>query len=266
MMNIFLHELRSNLKSIVIWAFSLILLAVVFLGIYPAYADSGEEVKKLLAGFPPELLKALGFDLGLIFSPIGFYSIIFSYIVLCGSIQAMILGISLISKEFTRKTADFLLSKPASRVKIMTAKLLSGVVSLLATDMLVLGITWLLIKLLIAEPFSLSSYLMLSATLFYVEMMFFALGILVAVIVQRIKSVIGVSVGIVFGFFAAGMVSSVYNDDKIRLLAPFKYYDPLKIIGESTYESIFIIINVLFVAGSIIVSYVIYDKRDIHSV
>jgi ABC-2 type transport system permease protein len=234
-------------------------------GIYPAYAEGSEEIRRLLSGYPPEILKAFGFDVQVIFTPIGFYSMIFTYIVLCGSIQAMITGISLISKEFNRKTADFLLTKPASRSKILSGKVLAGIVSLFITDTIVTGAVWLIIKLSVSEPIDFGSYMTLSATLFYIGMMFFALGVITAVIVQRIKSVIGVSIGTVFGFFAVGMVGIAYDDDKIRYLVPFKYYDPIKIISSLRYERVFVAINILFVVFSIAAGYFIYVKRDIHS-
>lgn len=263
--NIFIYELKSTIKSIVTWTFSMVLLALVFLGVYPVFMESADDVKKLLAAFPPGVLKAFGFDISAIFSPVGFYSLFFTYIVLCGSIQAMILGISSVAKEFVRKTADFLLTKPVSRISIITGKILAGLTALLITHTLTIGIIRFLFVYAGKESVDGKLYMALSATLFFVAMMFFTLGILSAVIFQRIKSAAAVSTGAVLGFFLLGMFGSVISDDAIRYFAPFKYYDPVRIISGSGYETVFVVINIIFVAAGIAASYIIYAKMDIRA-
>ena len=72
-------------------------------------------LKKYLKDYPEPVRKALGLSVDSISSILGFYSYIFLYITLCGAIQAMNLGTSIISKEVSEKTADFLLTKPVTR-------------------------------------------------------------------------------------------------------------------------------------------------------
>ena len=264
-MNIFLHELKSNLKSAVIWALSMLLLALIFILIYPSFAQGEVEMKNLLAGYPPQVLKAFGFDLNILFSPLGFYSLVFQYIVLCGSIQAMILGCLLISKEFTRKTADFLMTKPVSRMAVISAKISAGISSLIISFGLVVGLTWVLLIFLISQSIAFENYMKISITFFLIEMMFFAIGVFVAVTVRKVKSVTGISIGIVVGFFVLGLLVSSGIDVDLRYLVPFKYYDYIKILGGNGFELNFVIINILFVLITISVSYVIYIKSDIHA-
>ncbi|MDD4296421.1 MAG: ABC transporter permease subunit [Ruminiclostridium sp.] len=264
-MNIFLHEFKSNFKSAMIWALSMLLLALIFILIYPGFAQGKAEMKNLFAGYPPQILKAFGFDLSIIFSPLGFYSLVFQYIVLCGSIQAMVLGCSLISKEFTKKTADFLMTKPVSRVSVISAKTSAGLSSLIITYVLVVGLTWVLLISLISQPIDFGAYMKISITFFLIEMMFFAIGVFVAVTVRKVKSVTGISIGIVVGFFVLGLLVSSGIDVDLRYLVPFKYYDYIKILGGNGFELNFVIINILFVLITISVSYVIYIKSDIHA-
>src|SRR5881392_3004815 len=118
-MNIFLHEVKIYRKSTIIWTVSLILVVGFFMALYPAIANDAEQFNKLLEGYPPAVRKAVGVSIDSITSLLGFYSYVFMYIVLCGSIQAMNLGISIISKEVQEKTADFLFTKPVTRTAIM---------------------------------------------------------------------------------------------------------------------------------------------------
>jgi ABC-2 type transport system permease protein len=128
-MNMYLHELRAYRKSTIIWTCSMIGLLVFFLSMFPAFSRDAEEFNRLIQGYPEEVRKAFGIGSN-ITSFFGFYTYIFFYIVLCGSIQAMNLGISIISKEVRQKTADFLLTKPVKRKQVVTSKLLAVLTAL----------------------------------------------------------------------------------------------------------------------------------------
>ena len=114
-MNMFLHELKAYRKSTIIWTCSLIALVVLFLSMFPTFSKEADAFKEIMEGFPEPVRKALGLSVDSMSSILGFYSYIFLYITLCGAIQAMNLGTSIVSKEVREKTADFLLTKPVTR-------------------------------------------------------------------------------------------------------------------------------------------------------
>lgn len=265
-MNIFLHELKAYRKSTILWTFSLSALVIIFLSIYPAFTKDVALMKKMLEGYPIELRLALGMVMDNFFSLVGFYSFIFLYVKLCGSIQAMNIGTSIISKEVRDKTADFLLSKPISRRTIMTAKLLAALTSIIVSDAVYLIVACVMASVVKTEPYSVKIFLMISVTLFFIQLMFMSLGVLVSVIVPKIKSVISVSLGVVFGFFILNMFNSVFGEKAIRFLTPFKYFDTAYIIQNSAYETPYVIVGLVFVIAAIWASYFIYAKKDIHAV
>ena len=96
-MNMYLHELKAYRKSTIIWTTSLVLIIILFLSMFPAFSKDTADFKKLLEGYPEALRKAIGLSLDNVFTLLGFYSYIFLYILLCGSIQAMHLGISILN-------------------------------------------------------------------------------------------------------------------------------------------------------------------------
>lgn len=131
------------------------------------------HLKKYLLGYPPQLLKAIGaVD---IFTMINFYAYIFSFVVVCGAIQAMNIGISIISKETRFKTADFLLTKPASRFKILTSKLSAGITNLLITNIIYVGLSVFVLKTFQNTDFDMKIFLLISCSLFLEQLIFFAL-------------------------------------------------------------------------------------------
>jgi len=265
-MNIFLHELKAYRKSIIIWAGSMAALAVMYIFIFSSIPiNEIESFKNLIRSMPEGLRKALSIYVDSISTLEGFYSFVFVYVVLCGAIQAMNLGVSIVSKEISEKTADFLLTKPVKREKILTCKLLAALASVTITNIIYWAIT-IPMTFTVKSEFSMKIFLMISATLFFVQLMFIALGVVVAVITGKIKSVISISLSTVFGFFIIGMLGSVLGDEAVRYITPFKYFDLAYITQNAAYEISFIIVGILFVIAAIVTSFLVYVKKDIHAV
>ncbi|MEH7442020.1 ABC transporter permease subunit [Bacillus sp. JJ1122] len=265
-MNMFLHELKAYRKSTIVWSISLVALVALFLSMFPSFSKDAEEFKQLLEGFPVELRKAIGLSVDSIATMLGFFSYAFLYIKLAGAIQAMNLGTSILSKETREKTADFLLTKPVTRKQIVTSKLLAALVSLVATNIVFTAAATIIASMVAGNDFSRNALLLVSITLFFIQMMFLALGILVSVVFPRIKSVITVSLGTVFGFFMLGMISSTAEDKGLRYLTPFNYFDSAFIVKNMAYETSFIIVAVVFFITAIAAAYYMYVKKDVHSV
>jgi ABC-2 type transport system permease protein len=265
-MNMFLHELKAYRKSTIIWTCSLIALVVFFLSMYPAFSKEVEAFKKLMEGFPEPVRKALGLSVDSMTSILGFYSYTFLYLTLCGAIQAMNLGTSIVSKEVREKTADFLLTKPVTRTKVMTSKLLAAVTCLIITNVTYLVVASIMASIVKTGDYSYKIFFMLSITLFFVQLMFLSLGVIISVVASKIKSVLPISLGTVFTFFIIGMFSSSTGDAAIRYITPFKYFDTSYIMKNSSYESSFIIVEIVFIIVAITASYFVYAKKDVHAV
>ena len=78
----------------------------------------------------------------------------------------------MLSKEVRDKTADFLLTKPVSRSEIMTAKLLAALTSLVITNGMYLIISSIMASAVTSEAYSVKTFLMISITLFFIQLMF----------------------------------------------------------------------------------------------
>ena len=237
-MNIFFHELKAYRKSTIIWSVSLVLIIVLFMSFYPAFAKDAEDFKKIMEGYPEAIRNAIGFNLGNFFTILGFYCFPLSFITLCGAIQGMNLGTSIVSKEVREKTADFLLTKPVTRTTVLTAKLMAAFVSIVITNIVYLAVTIFIAFQVKTDDFSLKILIMLSLTMFFIQLIFLALGIIISVIVPKIKSVLTVSLATVFAFYFLGMFSSTTGEEAKRYISPFKYFDTAYIIKHESYRSI----------------------------
>lgn len=265
-MNMFLHELRAYRKSTIIWTITLVAIVIMFLSMFSAFTSNAAEAKKLLEGYPLAVRNAIGLSLDSITTLLGFYSFTFLYITLAGAIQAMNLGTSIVSKEVREKTADFLLTKPVSRMQIMTAKLLAALSSLVITNVIYLVVSSMMASTTSSQTFSMKIFIMISATLFFIQIAFLALGVIVSVVLTKIKSVLPISLGTVFAFFFISMFGSAIGDNNLRYITPFKYFDSSYIIKNASYETSFIILEVVLIIIAIVASYIIYSKKDIDAV
>lgn len=265
-MNMYMHEVKSYRNNTLLWTVTLVLVVGLFMSMYPAFSKDVAAFKGMLEGFPEPVRKAIGLELDQFFSLLGFYSYLFLYIKLLGSIQAMTIGIGILSKELRAKTADFLLTKPVSRAEILRAKMLAAFTCILVTNVVFISSAVLIVSIVTTESFRLATLLVLSLTLFMLQLLFLSLGFLIAVVVQKIKAVLPVSLGIVFMFFLINLLGSATGDRLLRYLTPFQYVEPMYILKNDAYEPIFLLLGLALLLISIIVSYVVYTKKDIPSV
>lgn len=266
-MNIYLYEIKALRKSTITWTIVLVALAALFLSVYPGAAKDAQGFKDLLGNYPPTVRAMLGINLDTIVSILGFYSMIFSFIVLCGGVQATNLGLSILSKESRERTADFLLVKPVSRTEVVTAKLLAAFTSLLITDFLFCSLSALIANLVKTADFSVKIFVMINLTLFFIQLILMALGVVISVFFNKLRTVLPISLGLVFGLYMIGaLFASGKDEEAVRFLSPFKYFSLPYIIQNAGYEAPYLIAGAVIVALSVTASYFIYNRKDIHSV
>lgn len=264
-MNIYLHEMKSLLKSTIIWTLALVALAAIYFSVYPSIVSEANGFKDLLSAYPAPVRAALGISLDNITSILGFYSMILTFITLCAAIQAMIFGTSILSREARERTADFLLVKPVSRSAIVTSKLLAALTMLAATNIFYSAASTLLASTINTADFDLKMLLMINLTLVFLQLIFLAMGMVISVFFNKLKSVLPISLGTVFGFFFIGALIATGNDDKARYFSPFKYFESSYILKNASYELPYLITGAVIMVATIVISYIIYAKKDIHS-
>lgn len=266
-MNIFLHELKANTRSIITWSVTLIAILFALMAFFPNFAEQAEAMNQLLANFPPEVLRVFGMD-GLDFTqPLGFFGMIFLFCQICIAIQAANYGVSLISIEERDLTADFLLAKPVSRIRILTTKLLAALVSLLITNAVgciaSLGALSLFWK---EQPGDTRTVFLLLSTLLFLQLFFLTVGLAVSLLLKKVRSVTPISLGLVFGFYALNAFKGTMENDPIRFFSPFSHFEATSIIRDGAIDVTLMLISVAVIIIAAAASYTMYQRRNIHSV
>jgi ABC-2 type transport system permease protein len=266
-MNIYLNELKALRKSTIIWTCSITALAALYLSLYSGVAQDAEDFKKLLSGYSPAIRSMLGINLDYIATVLGFYAMIFSFILICGAIQAMNLGLSVLTRESRERTADFLYAKPVSRTHIVSAKLSACITMLLATNVVFLIVSLLIANAIKTSEFSAKLFIMVNLSLLFVQLILFSLGMVISVFFKKLKNVLPLSLGFSFGFYMIGaLFATGENSDVERYFSPFRYFDTSYIVNNSSYELPYVIAGTVITVVSVITAYIIYSRKDIYSV
>jgi len=265
-MNVFIYEMKQYRKSIITWAATLAVSAFVLLSATPLFIDEVGGMKDVMTGFPDAVKEALGIDLDTFFSAVGFYSYIFFYIGLAAAIQAMNLGLGIISKETRMKTADFLMSKPIKRSSVYLQKLLAALCALGITEAAFFVSAWLSMLYVSEGGFAVKPFWLISLTFTFYQLIYLALGLLIAATASKIKSTLTLTMGVAFGTFIVGMIGAIANSEALRYLSPLKYFDGNYIMMNNAYEPKFLILGAALTVVSAAASFAIYVKKDIKAV
>jgi len=263
-MNIYVHELKMNLRSVITWSISLILMIFIFTSIYSGFADQAEVLNRTLEQMPPEFLMAFGMD-GLDMSTVlGFFSIIFLFVQLCVSIQAANYGFSLVSVEEREMTADFLLTKPVGRMRIMTNKLLAAITSLAITNLVVWISSFVFINMYRGErTYETKTLVLLLISVTFLQLFFLTVGMLLSLLPKKIRNVTPFSMGMVFGLYLLNAFGGLLGDDKLSVITPFKHFDPNQIIRNGSFDLPLVLISVSLIIISVVGGYLLYARRSI---
>lgn len=265
--NIYLHELRTRLKSVITWSLGVGLLIVFFLSIFPSFSEQAALLNEMLAKFPPQLLAAFGMGNLDMSSMLGYFAFLVTFIQLCLAIQAANYGFGLVSIEESELTADFLLSKPVSRWQVLNSKLLAALTSLVVTDLVIW--VWSYICILAfrgSHPFDTPTLLLLYASLFLFQLFFLGLGLAISLLVRRVRSVTPYALGLAFGAYLFNAFGRIFGQVDLELITPFKHFDPVLIVENAAYNTPMVLANVGVSVIALALGYWLYIRRDIPAV
>ena len=263
-MNIFIRELKANLKSLLIWSAIIIVLIIMAVSKFSAFAGD-PEMLKMLDSLPPAMLDAFSMRAFNLTTLSGFYGVMFIYFGLMGAIAAAMWGSDIISKEERDKTVEFSLVLPVSRSKVITAKALAALVNCIAFVL----ITWV-VSLVAVRSFNpdqaFQSYLALQMrAMFVIELIFLALGLLLGCAMKQYKRSASVAVAVILATYFMSIVSVM--DEKLDFLkwfTPFKYFDAGDLFRNGTMNGTYLLISAAIIVVCVAVAYLAYDRRDLY--
>lgn len=263
-MNIFTRELKANFKSLLIW--SGIVVFFIFMGItkFSAFATNPETMA-VLDNMPDALMEALGMNAFNFATIEGFFGVMFMYFALITAIFAVMLGSDIISKEERDKTVEFSLVLPIPRHKMITAKMLAAVVNCFILVLVILGASLAMSQSYDTSGEFYTFLLLICAALFFLQMIFLAIGILLGCAMKQYKIASSVAVALLMGTYFLSILCELSEDlSFLRYFSPFKYFNPLLLLNESRFEMVFIWISLGIIMLCLAGAYYSYAKRDLY--
>ena len=248
-----------------IWSLSITALMYVFMSIYSGFATDQALISQMMDKFPKELLIAFGM-LDMDWSTVlGFFGLIFLFCQICLAIQAANYGFSLVSIEESELTADFLLAKPVARTKILTAKLLAAITALTITNLVVWGSSFSSLALLgSGNAYPVKPLVMLLLSIVVFQLFFLSVGMVISLLVKRVRNVTPFSMALVFGLYILNAFGGMIGEKNLEILSPFEQFDPNYIVNHAAYDPL-ALISVTIILVSVVGSYVLYMRRNIPS-
>jgi len=262
-MKVYIHELKANFKSLLIWSIGIIFMIAGGMSKYSAASKSGQSMNELVSKMPKTIQSFFGmgsFDLS---KAIGFYGVLFLYLAIMMTIHAGLLGATIISKEERDKTSEFLYIKPITRKMIISQKILSAL-----THVIILNLITLISSLMMVGYFSngepvTNIIIKLMIGLLLLQLIFLSLGLGLSAISKNAKNAPSlVSGSLLFFFFIYKLSDMNTNLAFLRFFTPFKYFDAEYLINNG-FNSVYIILTFIIIITMLIITYTFYDKRDL---
>ena len=131
------HELKQGKVSFWIWTASIGFLLAICVFLFPEMKGQMDGISDIFASMG-SFTQAFGMDRLNFGTLIGFYAVECGNVLgLGGAFYAALCAVGILSKEEKDKTAEFLLTHPVSRVRIITEKLAAVLIQLTAMNIII---------------------------------------------------------------------------------------------------------------------------------
>jgi ABC-2 type transport system permease protein len=262
--NIFQQEFKMQLRSVIIWSLSIAALIFVFVSMFSSLAQDAALLNEAMSRFPKELLQAFGMNGIDLSTVLGYFGLVFLFAQVCLAIQAANWGFGLVSVEEREWTADFLLAKPVGRAQILTSKLLAALVGLTITNAVVWVSSFSALHLFKGDrTYATKPLLLILLSIVVFQLFFLAVGLVVSLLVKRIRSVTPYAMALGFGMYVLSAFGDMLGTNALEDITPFKHFDPNYITQHAGYNTPLVLISLAVILISLVGSYVLYARRDI---
>jgi ABC-2 type transport system permease protein len=263
-MNIFIRELKANLKSLLIWSAIIGLLIMMGAAKFSGFAGD-PEMAKILDSMPSAVMDALSMRAFNLTTITGFYGIMFIYFGLMAAIAAAMWGSGIISKEERDKTVEFSLVLPVSRSRVVTAKALAALVNCIAFVLITWAISLIAVRTYNPDQGFYDFLALEMQAMLAIELVFLAVGLLLGCAMKQYKLSSSAAVGIILVTYFMSIISGMHKDlDFLKYFTPFKYFDAGVLFRDSALDGAYVLLSAAIVVVCVTVAYVVYNRRDLY--
>ncbi len=260
-MTIFIKEIRQSFKALCIWTASLVFLLAVCIFMFPEMKNDMDSVSNMFANMGA-FSAAFGMDKLNFGELMGFYAVECGNMMgIGGAMFAAIIGISALCDEENKKTAEFLLTHPVSRSRVVLQKLLSVILQITILNTLCVVIT-LICAAIIGESFEMKQFLLLHLAFYIMQLEIAFICFAISAFLSR--GGMGIGIGAALAFYFMNLIANMTDKAEfLKYITPFSYAEASDIITDSRINITYLIIGIVISVISIILAFVKYNKKDI---
>lgn len=265
--NLLFRELKRNAFSLILWLIVISILVSVTMSVYPTFMENQSKVMGMMGLLPKGALQFKGIsNFSDLLSVLGFYAVNnVIYMMVLGSVFAIVLSSNILLKEEYNKTAEFLFARPLTRGEIFFSKLAVLNLYIFILNLVTALAGFICMELVKNGPFGFRPFLILTLYTFLLNFLFGATGLFISTLVKRPKPITSFTIGLVLIFYFIYTISKITESASyIGYLSPFKFV-PLDVASPdyrlNPWNLLYFIGISLFLTW---ISYRIYKKKDIY--
>lgn len=255
------HELRQGKASLLIWTGAIGFLLAVCVFLFPEIKGQMGDVSDVFASMG-SFTAAFGMDRLNFGSLIGFYAIECGNVLgLGGAFFAALCAVGILSKEEKERTAEFLLTHPVSRIRVITEKLMAVLIQIFAMDIVIFAVSVGSMAAIGEEiPWKEVSLMHLSFFLLQVELA----GICFGISAFLRKGSVGIGLGVAIMMYFLNLVANMAEvAEFLKYITPFGYTEGADIVTNGCLDGTKVLLGMGYGAIGIAAAYWRYTKKDI---
>lgn len=255
------HELKQSRISLIVWTLSIASLLAVCVFLYPSMKNEMDAVSEMFSSMG-SFTAAFGMDKVSFGTLTGFYVVECGNIVgLGGAFFAALCGISVLAKEEKEHTAEFLMTHPVSRWRVVTDKLIAVIFQLVILNVAVY-LTAVVSIALIGEDIPWKELNLLHLAYFFLQVETATVCFGISAFLRR--SGMGIGLGIAMLFYFLNLVANITEEaDFLKYITPFGYAEGADIVNDLSLNGEMLAVGAVFTVAGIVIAYVKYCRKDL---
>ena len=260
-MTVFKHELRQGRSALIIWTAAISFMLGVCIVIYPEMSTQMGDISAMFADMG-SFSQAFGMDRINFGEFLGFFGVECGNVLgLGGAFFAALLGISALAKEEKEHTAEFLLTHPVSRTRVITEKLCAVIVQIVIMNLAVIAVTALSV-LIIGEEADIKTFALLFLSFFLMQLEVAAVTFGISAFLRRGN--LGIGLGLAAVFYFMNIVANLIDETKfLKYITPFGYTESADIIADGALNGGYLAVGMALAAIGVILAFWKYGRKDI---
>ena len=257
------HELMQGKTSFLIWVASIGFLLATCIFLFPEMKGQMDGINDIFASMG-SFTEAFGMDRLNFGTLVGFYAVECGNILgLGGAFFATICAVGILSKEEKDRTAEFLLTHPVCRIRIITEKLIAVLIQITAMNLIIYALSVGSIAVIGEEiPWRELSLMHLAHYLLQLELA----GICFGISAFLRKGSVGVGLGIAVMMYFLNLIANIAEvAEFLKYITPFGYCEGADIVSNGSLDGIMVTVGMILCIVGISAAYLKYTKKDIHS-